>query len=72
MERDQVTWGQVEPAVLKRIVVLSPHFDDAAMGAGQMLIRHAGAKTAVITVLGGRPPSYPDPPTPWDALGGSG
>jgi LmbE family N-acetylglucosaminyl deacetylase len=70
MERDQVTWGQVEPAVLKRIVVLSPHFDDAAMGAGQMLIRHAGAKTAVITVLGGRPPSYPDPPTPWDALGG--
>jgi LmbE family N-acetylglucosaminyl deacetylase len=70
MERDQVTWGQVDPEMLRRIVVLSPHFDDAAMGAGQMLIRHAGAKTAVITVLGGRPPSYPDPPTPWDALGG--
>jgi LmbE family N-acetylglucosaminyl deacetylase len=70
MERDQVTWGQVDPAVLRRIVVLSPHFDDAAMGAGQMLIRHADAKTAVITVLGGRPPSYPDPPSPWDALGG--
>jgi LmbE family N-acetylglucosaminyl deacetylase len=55
---------------LGRIVVVSPHFDDAAMGAGQMLIRHASVPTAVITVLGGRPPSYPDPPSPWDALGG--
>ena len=70
MEAEQVTWGQVDPAVLDRIVVLSPHFDDAAMGAGQMLIRHAAADTTVITVLGGRPPAYPDPPSPWDALGG--
>jgi LmbE family N-acetylglucosaminyl deacetylase len=70
MVQEQVTWGQVDPAWLQRIVVLSPHFDDAAMGAGQMLIRHAEAATAVITVLGGRPPSYPDTPTPWDALGG--
>ncbi len=50
--------------------MLSPHFDDAAMGAGEMLIRHAGSDTTVITVLGGRPPAYPDPPSPWDALGG--
>lgn len=70
MEREEITWGQVDAAVLERIVVLSPHFDDAAMGAGQMLIRHAGAHTSVITVLGGRPPAYPDPPTEWDALGG--
>ena len=70
MERAQVTWGQVDPSVFTRIVVLSPHFDDAAMGAGQMLIRHEGAHTAVITVLGGRPPKYPDHPSPWDALGG--
>ena len=70
MENDQVTWGQVDPSELRRIVVLSPHFDDAAMGAGQMLIRHAEAHTAVITVLGGRPPAYPDPPSEWDALGG--
>jgi LmbE family N-acetylglucosaminyl deacetylase len=70
MEHEPVTWGQVDGDTLRSIVVLSPHFDDAAMGAGQMLIRHAEAKTAVITVLGGRPPSYPDPPTPWDALGG--
>jgi LmbE family N-acetylglucosaminyl deacetylase len=70
MEQEQVSWGQVDPEVLGQIVVLSPHFDDAAMGAGQMLIRHAEAKTTVITVLGGRPPTYPDPPTSWDALGG--
>ena len=65
-----MSWGQVDPSELGRIVVLSPHFDDAAMGAGQMLIRHAGTETTVVTVLGGWPPSYPDPPTPWDALGG--
>lgn len=70
MEHVQVTWGQVDPSELERIVVLSPHFDDAAMGAGQMLIRHAEAETTVVTVLGGRPPVYPDPPSPWDALGG--
>jgi LmbE family N-acetylglucosaminyl deacetylase len=65
------TWGRVTAAELERIVVLSPHFDDAAMGAGQMLIHHAGAsETTVVTVLGGRPPVYPDPPSEWDALGG--
>jgi LmbE family N-acetylglucosaminyl deacetylase len=67
---EEPTWGQVGPTELERIVVLSPHFDDAAMGAGQMLLRHGSAQTAVITVLGGRPPAYPDPPSPWDALGG--
>jgi len=68
---EQPTWGRVDAAELARIVVLSPHFDDAAMGAGQMLLRHAGkSSTTVITVLGGWPPAYPDPPSPWDALGG--
>jgi LmbE family N-acetylglucosaminyl deacetylase len=71
MEYASPTWGHVEPDALARIVVLSPHFDDAAMGAGQMLIQHRStADTTVITVLGGRPPAYPDPPTDWDALGG--
>lgn len=72
MAQVEVTWGQVGPEELERIVVLSPHFDDAAMGAGQMLIRRAdaGTETTVITVLGGRPPAYPDPPSEWDALGG--
>ena len=66
----EVSWGQVDPSELERIVVLSPHFDDAAMGAGLMILRHTAADTTVVTVLGGRPPSYPDPPSEWDALGG--
>jgi len=71
MEFEQPTWGRVTAEEMESIVVLSPHFDDAVMGAGQMLLRHAGQSTrTVITVLGGRPPAYPDPPSPWDALGG--
>ncbi len=62
------TWGEVDPEVFTRIVVLSPHFDDAAMGAGHLLGSYAN--TTVVTVLGGRPPAYPDPPSDWDALGG--
>ena len=62
------TWGEVDPAAFERILVLSPHFDDAAMGAGHLLGSYAD--TTVVTVLGGRPPAYPDPPSDWDALGG--
>jgi LmbE family N-acetylglucosaminyl deacetylase len=62
------TWGEVDPAALARIVVVSPHFDDAAMGAGHLIASYDN--TTVITVLGGRPPAYPDPPSEWDALGG--
>jgi LmbE family N-acetylglucosaminyl deacetylase len=62
------TWGEVDPAAFERIVVVSPHFDDAAMGAGHVLGSYDD--TTVITVLGGRPPAYPDPPSDWDALGG--
>jgi LmbE family N-acetylglucosaminyl deacetylase len=65
------TWGAVAPAELERIVVVSPHFDDAAQGAGLLLLRHAGRSgTAVVTVMAGWPPAYPDPVSDWDALGG--
>jgi LmbE family N-acetylglucosaminyl deacetylase len=53
---------------LARIVVVSPHFDDAVQGAGLLLARHPGS--TVITVFAGRPPAYPDTPSEWDALGG--
>lgn len=70
---EKPTWGHVDPGELERIVVISPHFDDAAMGADQMLIRHAEASaTTVLTLFGGAPPAYPDPPTDWDAWGGFG
>jgi LmbE family N-acetylglucosaminyl deacetylase len=61
-------WGVLGPEVLQRIVVVSPHFDDAAMGAGLLLLAHPGS--TVITVLAGKPPAYPDEVSPWDALGG--
>ena len=61
-------WGVMEPGVLDRIVVVSPHFDDAVLGAAHLLDSYPG--TTVLTVMGGRPPSYPDPPTDWDAAGG--
>ena len=53
---------------LARIVVVSPHFDDAVQGAAYLLAGHPG--TTVVTVFGGRPPAYPEPPSEWDALGG--
>jgi LmbE family N-acetylglucosaminyl deacetylase len=62
------TWGDVSPEAFERIVVVSPHFDDAAMGAGHLLGSYAD--TTVITVLAGRPPAYPAVPSEWDALGG--
>ena len=66
----EATWGLVEPALLERIVVVSPHFDDAALGAAHLLTTYPGS--TVVTVLAGRPPSYPDVPSPWDADGGFG
>jgi LmbE family N-acetylglucosaminyl deacetylase len=62
------TWGIVEPGDLRRLAVISPHFDDAAMGAGYLIASYPG--TVVITVMGGRPPAYPAVPSPWDAAGG--
>jgi LmbE family N-acetylglucosaminyl deacetylase len=70
MPYDEPTWGEVDPAAFARIVVVSPHFDDAAMGAGHLLASYPD--TTVITVLAGRPPAYPEVPSDWDALGGFG
>jgi LmbE family N-acetylglucosaminyl deacetylase len=64
----EVTWGLVDPGTMARIVVVSPHFDDAVLGAAHLIDAHPG--TTVVTVLGGRPPAYPDEPTSWDACGG--
>lgn len=61
-------FGPVAPESLARIVVVSPHFDDAALGAAHVLGAHPGG--TVITVCAGPPPAYPAEPTEWDALGG--
>jgi LmbE family N-acetylglucosaminyl deacetylase len=67
-EETVLTWGVLPEGCLDRIVVCSPHFDDAALGAAYLLLAHPGS--TVVTVFGGPPPAYPDPPTEWDAQGG--
>jgi LmbE family N-acetylglucosaminyl deacetylase len=61
-------WGAIDSAAWTRIVVVSPHFDDAALGSAHLIISHPG--TTVITVLAGKPPAYPEPVSEWDAAGG--
>jgi LmbE family N-acetylglucosaminyl deacetylase len=63
-----ITWGVLPSGCLDRVLVCSPHFDDAALGAAYALFAHPGS--TVVTLFGGRPPTYPDPPSEWDALGG--
>ncbi len=63
-----ITWGVLPPDTFDRVLVVSPHFDDAAMGAGHLLLAHPGS--TVVTVFAGPPARYPDQPTEWDALGG--
>ncbi len=45
-------WGLVPDDVLERIVVVSPHLDDAVLGCGRLLAAHPGA--TVVTVYAGR------------------
>lgn len=68
MAPDPITWGVLPDDLFERVVLFSPHFDDAALGAAHMLFAHPDS--TVVTVFGGPPPQYPDPPTEWDALGG--
>jgi hypothetical protein len=63
-----LTWGVLPTGTFDRVLVFSTHFDDAAMGAGHLLLAHPGA--TVVTVFAGRPTRYPAEPTEWDALGG--
>lgn len=61
-------WGLTAPGELDRVVVVSPHLDDAVLGCAQLMAAHPG--TTVVTVFTGRPHPYPDPPTEWDATCG--
>lgn len=61
-------WGLPAPGELDRIVVISPHLDDAVLGCTHLLAAHPG--TTVVTVFAGRPATYPDPMERWDALCG--
>ncbi len=61
-------WGKLDDSVLDSVVVVSPHLDDAALGAAHLIMSYPG--TTVITVHAGRPAAYPAEVTEWDALGG--
>jgi LmbE family N-acetylglucosaminyl deacetylase len=59
----------IDGATLERVAVVSPHFDDAVLSAGQLLA--AQPDSTVITVMGGqRQAGSYDDVTWWDALGG--
>ena len=53
---------------LERVLVVSPHLDDAVLSCGHLLA--AARESLVVTVFGGSPIRYPDPPTSWDSACG--
>jgi LmbE family N-acetylglucosaminyl deacetylase len=65
---DMRDWGTVSTAELARLVIISPHLDDAVLGCSYLMAAHPGV--TVITAFAGRPAVYPDPVQHWDALGG--
>jgi LmbE family N-acetylglucosaminyl deacetylase len=65
---DMRDWGLVTPAELERIVIVSPHLDDAVLGCSHLMSAHPGV--TVVTVFAGRPDEYPSPMERWDALCG--
>jgi LmbE family N-acetylglucosaminyl deacetylase len=62
-------WGLPAPDELDRIVIVSPHLDDAVLGCGNFMAAHPGAY--VVTVFAGNPPAYPsNPMRKWDVQSG--
>jgi LmbE family N-acetylglucosaminyl deacetylase len=61
-------WGTVAPDELQRIVIVSPHLDDAVLGCSTLMAAHPGV--TVVTVFAGRPVAYPSPMQHWDSLCG--
>ena len=53
----------------RRILVVSPHLDDAVLGCGDLIASRPGA--VVVTVFAGSPPPRPEP-THWDTASGFG
>jgi LmbE family N-acetylglucosaminyl deacetylase len=63
-------WGLVSDAELSRLVIVSPHLDDAVLSCALLMIAHPGA--TVVTVFAGNPPAYPATMRYWDVQGGFG
>ena len=60
-------WGLPVQGELDRVVIVSPHLDDAVLGCGHFMAAHPGV--TVVTVFAGNPPAYPDPMRKWDVQG---
>ncbi len=65
---DMREWGLLLPGELDRVVILSPHLDDAVLGCGRFMAAHPGV--TVVTVYAGAPEVYPEPMTHWDTISG--
>ncbi len=63
-------WGLPKAGELERVVIVSPHLDDAVLGCGRFMAAHPGV--TVVTVFAGNPPAYPDPMRLWDVQSGFG
>jgi len=62
-------WGVPARGELGRVVIVSPHLDDAVLGCANFIAAHPGA--TVVTVFAGNPPAYPtDPMRKWDVQSG--
>ena len=61
-------WGLPRDGELDRVVIVSPHLDDAVLGCGRFMAAHPGV--TVVTVFAGNPPRYPDPMRTWDVQSG--
>jgi LmbE family N-acetylglucosaminyl deacetylase len=64
------SWGLAEPGELDRVVIVSPHLDDAVLSCGRFMAAHSGV--TVITVFAGNPAAYPVPQRLWDVQSGFG
>jgi LmbE family N-acetylglucosaminyl deacetylase len=52
-------WGLEEPGELDKLLVVSPHLDDAVMSCGALMLAHPGATVA--TLFAASPATYTDP-----------
>jgi len=61
-------WGLPHEGELDRVIVVSPHLDDAVLGCARFMAAHPGV--TVVTVFAGNPETYPEPMRTWDAQSG--
>jgi LmbE family N-acetylglucosaminyl deacetylase len=64
------SWGLAGERELDRVVIVSPHLDDAVLSCARFMAVHPGV--TVVTVFAGNPAAYPEPMRLWDVQCGFG